>query len=54
MEPDDVKIQIIKNLSEEIKKFIYALYDEETETQYEYPILKEIDLSSLIFLFLRI
>lgn len=47
MEPDDVKIQIM--LSEEIKKFIYVWYDEETETEYEYPILKEIDLSSLGF-----
>jgi len=48
MDSDDTKIQIM--LTEEIRNFIYVWYDEETSTDYETPILKEIDFSSLGFL----
>jgi hypothetical protein len=41
MDPDDAKIQFM--MSEEIRKFIYAWYDEETNTEYEIPVLKDID-----------
>ena len=32
-------------MAEEIKKFIYVWYDEETDTEYETPVLKDIDFS---------
>ena len=48
MDSDDTKIQIM--LTEEIRNFIYVWYDKETSTDYETPILKEIDFSSLGFL----
>ena len=37
-------------LSEEIRNFIYVWYDEETSTDYETPLLKEIDFLGLGFL----
>ena len=45
MDPSDANIQVM--MAEEIRKFIYVWYDEETETEYEFPVLKEIDLSAL-------
>lgn len=48
MEVDDANIQIM--LSEEIRNFIYVWYDEETSTEYETPLIKEIDFSALGFL----
>ena len=48
MEVDDANIQIM--LSEEIRNFIYVWYDEETSTEYETPLIKEIDFSALDFL----
>ena len=47
MDPSDANIQVM--MAEEIRKFIYVWYDEETETEYEFPVLKEIDLSGLGF-----
>ena len=43
MDADDTNIRF--ELSEEMRKFIYAWYDEETEREYEIPILKDIDFS---------
>lgn len=48
METEDANIQIM--LSEEIRNFIYVWYDEETSTDYETPLLKEIDFLGLGFL----
>ena len=45
MDPSDANIQVM--MAGEIRKFIYVWYDEETETEYEFPVLKEIDLSAL-------
>ena len=45
MDPSDANTQM--QMAEEIKKFIYVWYDEETDTEYETPVLKEIDLSGL-------
>ena len=47
MDPSDANTQM--QMAEEIKKFIYVWYDEETDTEYETPVLKEIDLSGLGF-----
>ena len=47
MDPNDANTQM--QMAEEIKKFIYVWYDEETDTEYETPVLKEIDLSGLGF-----
>ena len=47
MDPSDASVQMM--MAEEIKKFIYVWYDEETDTEYETPVLKEIDLSGLGF-----
>ncbi len=41
---EDVKIQI--ELLEEVSKYVYFGYDEETDTEYEYPEIKPIDLTS--------
>jgi hypothetical protein len=46
MDPSDANVQLM--MAEEIKKFIYVWYDEETDTEYETPVLKEIDLSELL------
>ena len=43
MDSNDAKIQFM--MSEEIKKFIYVWYDEETDTEYEIPALKDINFS---------
>ena len=48
METEDANIQI--KLTEEIRNFIYVWYDEQTSTDYETPILKEIDFLSLGFI----
>ena len=45
MDPSDANVQLM--MAEEIKKFIYVWYDEETDTEYETPVLKEIDLPGL-------
>ena len=46
MDPDDANTQM--QMAEEIKKFIYVWYDEETDTEYETPVLKDIDFSKLL------
>jgi hypothetical protein len=43
MDSNDAKTQFM--MSEEIKKFIYVWYDEETDTEYEIPVLKDINFS---------
>ena len=46
MDPSDANVQLM--MAEEIKKFIYVWYDEETDTEYETPVLKDIDFSELL------
>ena len=46
MDPSDASVQMM--MAEEIKKFIYVWYDEETDTEYETPVLKDIDFSELL------
>ena len=46
MDPNDANTQM--QMAEEIKKFIYVWYDEETDTEYETPVLKDIDFSELL------
>ena len=46
MDPSDANTQM--QMAEEIKKFIYVWYDEETDTEYETPVLKDIDFSELL------
>ena len=46
MDPNDANTQM--QMAEEIKKFIYVWYDEETDTEYETPVLKDIDFSKLL------
>lgn len=45
MESDDEKIQY--QIFEELKKYIYYGYDEETDKEYQYPKIKSIDLTIL-------
>ena len=42
---NDTDTTIQNEMSNFIKKYIYYLYDEETNKDYEQPILKNIDLS---------
>ena len=46
MDPIDANVQLM--MAEEIKKFIYVWYDEETDTEYETPVLKDIDFSEMV------
>ena len=46
MDPSDANVQLM--MAEEIKKFIYVWYDEETDTEYETPVLKDIDFSEMV------
>ena len=43
MDKDDQKIQF--ELLNEINKYVYHGYDEETDQEFEYPVLKDLDFS---------
>ena len=43
MDQDDQKIQF--ELLNEIQKYVYYGYDEETDQEYEYPVIKDLDFS---------